>query len=1477
MVTSYKVLFLPVALILFLLSCAPAEKEQLSSLSNFAPNPLAYSLVSRAGDTIPTGEPITVKVFPPHPDSIIPPVSFPLRGVPKTYPAQTKEPDKIHPQITILPEELPTTVPGEGGFAVPSTKPIVGKILPFRFRPPTETAPFRFNDDAEVNIKYLDVEQGVSSSYVSEILEDSRSNLWVGTSGGGVMRFDGINLSVLNHEELGIYGINPILEDSKKRIWFKVSDLGAVCYDGDRFIHFGEEQGLTSNGVRSIIEDKLGRIWIGAGEGANCIEFGEDGIRGEITHFTQREGLVGIGQILDMIEDAQGNLWFAGQGGFVRYDGSQFKTISQKEGLPTPNGYRIMEDHKGQLWLGTSAGVSRLKADTFTHFTYQEGLAGPNVTDLVEDEKGRIWVSSSGGVSMYDGKRFQIYSVKDAGVRMQFVRILEDSYGNFWFGTQGKGLIRLNLKNNFQLFQQFPSGENSNIWSLMQDRRNNYWFGTGGKGIYIYDGQQFMQLSQKEGLSNDVIRTLKEDSKENIWIGTMNGLTRFTPDKTGEGGIFTQFAKAAGFNGKMVNDVMEDDKGYIWLGSDAGLTCFTENTFIDYTASELLPRISTYCIYKSRSGDLWLGTSRGAIKVEIRENAQEAEFTFFTPEVGLGLSGVRDIMEDKAGNLWFAGHEGVYYYDHNTFSKVPLKDSWWNHSYRNMGHYNSLIRDSLDRIWVSREKEISVIVPKKQEDQGLSRGVSTGFSDKFQIFDFGKEDGIRTVELYARSVLLNDQNHLWWGGIPYCIRLDLDEFKLPEEPPNVDLNHIEVRQQFVDFRALSDSVYRDTVENGKILLESFDAVVAFRNYPTTLDLPHRLNHLTFHFSAIDWADPSALKYRFKIDGGKEGWSQPQSSPRADFRNLPSGKHTLMVQAIGKAQKWSEPFRYSFRIRPPWWQSWWAYGLWLLLLSWLLYALYRFQLNRRLELAEKERLLELDQVKSRLFTNITHEFRTPLTIILGMVEQVRTRPERWLQEGSEMIKRNGRQLLHLVNQMLDLARVESATLSKNMVQANVIAYLMYLMESFQSLAKAREIQFHFIPGLPVFDMDFDPDHLLQIVSNLLSNALKFTPIGEHIYVEVEKIIRSDKPLLSIKISDTGPGMAPEQLAKVFDRFFQADTSGERKHGGAGIGLALTKELVGLHGGSIETSSQQGYGSQFTVLLPVSNQAPLENRSADELLKPQALELVTSELIVAEAAKQNNAGTLRQGTPELLIVEDNTDVVRYLETCLKDHYQLTVARDGAEGIQTAIERVPDIIISDVMMPGRSGFDLCHTLKNDERTSHIPIVLLTAKGDLDSKLVGLSRGADVYLPKPFYQKELLAHLANLITLRQKLQLHYQRALKDPGEHRVSREEDPFLKKVLELVEQHLDRSDLEISWLAEQLLVSRVQLFRKIKALTGKSPSQFIRSYRLGKARQMLRTTHDTVAEVAYKTGFSDPGYFSKTFKKEFGVSPSEIKNG
>ena len=513
-------------------------------------------------------------------------------------------------------------------------------------------------------------------------------------------------------------------------------------------------------------------------------------------------------------------------------------------------------------------------------------------------------------------------------------------------------------------------------------------------------------------------------------------------------------------------------------------------------------------------------------------------------------------------------------------------------------------------------------------------------------------------------------------------------------------------------------------------------------------------------------------------------------------------------------------------------------------------------------AEAEKYRELDAVKTRLFTNVTHEFRTPLTVILGMAQQIKTEPHVWLTEGVDAITRNGRQLLKLVNQMLDLSRLEVHSMPVHYQQGDAIAYLSYLVESFQSYAVTCGVELKLIRRPESLHMDFEPELLAKVLNNLLSNALKFTPTGGSVQVRIEQ----NADHLSLIVEDNGVGIPSEQQAHIFDRFFQTDSAAFRGAEGTGIGLALVRELVELMEGSISVRSRTNVSTVFQVLLPIRRQAPAW--SGD--LEGYAIVLEEGRLSQLDQKGVNEEAAL------VLIIEDNADVARYIAACLQRDYRILLAENGVIGVEKALASTPDMVICDVMMPEMDGYQVCKILKDDERTSHIPIVMLTAKADDLSRLEGLHHGADVYLTKPFIREELEVRLSKLIEIRHRLRekySHYPSAILESSVN-TSRE-DGFLQKLKKLVHDHLDEDGFGIAEVCQKLAISRSQLHRKVKALTGRSASHVIRSIRLHRAKELLKSSDLNITEIAYATGFQNLSYFSTSFVEEFGTTPSNLR--
>ena len=521
----------------------------------------------------------------------------------------------------------------------------------------------------------------------------------------------------------------------------------------------------------------------------------------------------------------------------------------------------------------------------------------------------------------------------------------------------------------------------------------------------------------------------------------------------------------------------------------------------------------------------------------------------------------------------------------------------------------------------------------------------------------------------------------------------------------------------------------------------------------------------------------------------------------------------------------------------------------------------------LKQAEATSLKELDEAKTKLLTNISHEFRTPLTIMLGMARLIKEHPDEWFRKGSEKIIQNGHALLHLVNDLLDMARLEAGAMTVNCLQQDIITQLRYLVGSFSSVATEKNIDLQFSPHSGEFIMDFDADKLMQIVSNLLSNALKFTPKDGKVELSTENLLSQHS--FSIRVKDNGPGIAAEHLPQIFDRFYRIENPLLQSQSGSGLGLALTRELITLMNGTVSVESEPGAGTQFTITLPVTNEAPLK----EKMTEIETLEFTDS----AERFQINKLPPDNTSAPVVLIVEDNRDLTEYLQHILATEYRVVSAADGKSGLEQAFELIPDIIVSDVMMPVMDGIALLERLKSDIRTSHIPVVMLTAKADITSRLTGLEKGADEYLAKPFHEKELRIRLRNLIDMRERMQQHFASLTPDAThlQDKSLKIENEFIRKIRAFMEENIAAEEFEIQQLCRQMAMSRAQLYRKFKALTGKSVFEYLRTLRLHKAKELLLTSTLNVTQVCFDVGFNNLSHFSRIFTEEFGRKPSDFR--
>lgn len=812
--------------------------------------------------------------------------------------------------------------------------------------------------------------------------------------------------------------------------------------------------------------------------------------------------------------------------------------------------------------------------------------------------------------------------------------------------------------------------------------------------------------------------------------------------------------------------------------------------------------------------------------------------TWFNPsDWGVSISRIMAIEEDEKGHLWLGTDNGLYKLDPD---KGIIQGYTINDGLPNK-FICGMLAESDSVLWLST-------------NNGLSR---FHISDE-TFLNFYERDGLTFNEFNRRSYFKSRDGHMYFGGLR-----GINAFY----PSKImKTYHKQIKNAQVILSALE---YIDERQDSLIRKPQI-------NHEEEIHFYHWHWSYSFEYTFTDYSNPEEVFFSYMMEGYKDSWSRPSKFNFARFNSLPPGTYFFRVKARDSQGEW-HPNELSLKVvvHPPWWASWWAYTLYIISLSIMVFGILRFYRRRlilknqlALEHEEAKRLKELDHFKSRLFTNLTHEFRTPLTVILGMIRQIRESPKQYLDQGTEVIERNGRNLLQLINQLLDLSRLENNAFQLQLQQGDIISFLRYLTESFQTFANGQNLSLRFFTTEKEVIMDYDPEQVKQILTNLLSNAIKFTPSGGEVSLHVQVANKA----LEIEVRDTGIGIAGENLHHVFDRFFQVDSVMTRQGEGTGIGLAHSKELVCLMGGEISVTSEIGKGSCFWIKLPIRRKAPVKEPGSMPQMVP--IPIPPASLQPAFIAEQNPASS---SLPQLLIIEDNPDVVTYLKSCLEQAYQLDIGYNGKIGIEKALEHIPDLIISDVMMPEKDGFEVCDTLKNDMRTSHIPIILLTAKADAASKLAGLKRGADVYLAKPFDKEELLVRIDMMLAQQERIKQFFLqgKTADNPEIEAELQPENAFLQQINEIIAENYHEESFGLPDLCRRIAMSRSQLFRKMKALIDTSPSEYIRKYRLARARDLLLAGEHNVSEVCYATGFKNLAHFSKSFQEEFGNSPSEFR--
>ena len=1337
----------------------------------------------------------------------------------------------------------------------------------------------------------LNVNNGLSNNQVTCFLRDSRGFIWIGTT-SGLNRYDGYSSRVFRNDlrdtaSISNSFISSLSEDPEGRIWINsvnsVSSINIYNPDTESFSLNAASiltgYGIPAGIIANIVKDSKGNFWFVHTAGLYKYVPAEKKSY-QVDYAPQDSARFSAFSVSDFAEDHRGDFWLILKNGLLlKLAGDSLKVVYQNDFLYNRMNrqeyeYRIMVDNDNDVWIHLNTanqGVFWFNArdTTVLPVNVNSGTLRLNtniVRGVVQDNNGLIWVGTDhGGVNLIDKKamtaRYLFNNPEDEKSLSQnsISTLYKDRTGIIWAGTfkQGACYYHENIV-RFPLYRHdafdAASLDFDDINRFIEDEKGNIWIGTNGGGLIYFDRarETFRRYRHDprdpNSISSDVIVSLCIDHENTLWIGTYyGGLNSF------DGRTFKRYRHNPRDKRSLADDnvweIFEDDQHNLWIGTMyAGLELFNPKTgtFTHYRAGESNSVHTNYIsvITQDRQGNLWIGTGWG-IDVFEKESRRFVHYVNQnnSPQ-NLSNNSILSILEDTRGQIWVGTQEGLNLFDREkkTFRAFREEDGLPHNAVLD------ILEDGLGNLWMSTPNGLSNLVV--EEGKG-------GFIYHFKNYD--EADGLQGKQFNENAAIKTSRGELVFGGAHGFNIFKPETIRMNTQKPEIILTDIQVFNKSI---GIGEKI------NGHVILEK--SINATRS----ITLRHIENVFSIEFASLNYFHPEKSLYKYKLEGFNHDWVTTDGrSRKVTYTNLDPGEYTFRVLASNNDGVWNEEgVSLNITVLPPFWKTRWAMLLYILfILSALLVTRKLIQQRERMKFAieqerqEAQRMHDLDMMKIRFFTNVSHEFRTPLTLILTPIEKLLKNAKDTEQGGQfQLIQRNAKRLLNLVNQLLDFRKLEVQEIKLSPSEGDIIKFIRETVFSFSDLSEKKDIKLNFQSSLDSFETLFDADKLEKILFNLLSNAFKFTPEHGSVSVTVDRSVREQEPWLEIRVKDSGIGIPADKQDKIFERFFQHDLPRTVVNQGSGIGLSITKEFVRVHGGSITVESEVGKGSCFTVLIPLKDVGSQTEVAPDQ---PE-----TDHAIIQEAAPGHDV-VHGNKLPVLLLVEDNEDFRFYLKDNLKLHYAIVEAKHGKEAWSRMLSTLPDLVVSDIMMPQMNGIELCKKIKSDPRVSHVPVILLTARTAEEQKLEGFESGADDYITKPFNFEILQSRIKNLIHQRELFHKDFRKQFEvKASDMQITSLDEKLIQNAILRVEQHISDPDFSVEDLSRELGMSRVHLYKKLLALTGKSPLEFIRTIRLQQAAQLLEKSQLTVSEVAYKVGFNNPKYFTKYFKEEYRILPS-----
>lgn len=1336
---------------------------------------------------------------------------------------------------------------------------------------------FIFAQAQQYDIKTLGMEQGISNNYVVSITQDKKGFIWFATE-SGLNKFDGNRFEIYkkNKKEISDYNnINSISGNELNKvyadkfddiIWIATQREGLNAFDckSETFKYYkydpNNDNSIITNDITDISNSADGNLWISTyhkgveyfdKKSQTFVHYNKSTIPG-----MKNENLWAVK------EDNKGLLYMGHVWSGLSILSLKDKKIknfrhdpNDKESLPGDEVRVIFIDKNDNIWIGTNNGLALFNAEKGSFVVFKNDPLNDNsllsnyIFTINQLSDGRLWIGTeNGGVSILDFQQSMFLSPQHIsftnitlnddgkGLSNQTIRsIHQDTFNNIWLATYGGGVNFINSHPPYfstWTYSSIPKLKNSLnnrvAWGICADDQDHLWIGTDGGGINLFVNGERTKIIEKgaNSITDNAILAAIRDSDNNLWFGTFNGGVNIYNSQHNLISKLQLDDKSTD-----IRCFYEDDKKDMWIGSNNGIYVYnmiTKRRDGYSRENSELPNNLVRAICKDERDRLWIGFFGEGLA--ILDKDMKMVKTFKT-DTDFPSNTVDHIYRDKKGQIWVATGEGLVCF------KSPDEDDQYTVYDNNNGLVNTCIRaiteDNQGNIWIS-----------------TNGGISRFISDQNKFFNYNQHDGIPLGDFMSGSVTKDSKGIIFFGsqnGVCYF------------DPKMIPMNIALPPTIITEFKFYSNQI---SASNNEINIP----IIA-----NNLNLDYNQNTFKISFNVLDYSLSHLVDYTYMLKGLENIWYNIQGENSVTFRNVPPGSYELLIKSRVKNQEWSEEITsLKIVIDPPVWLTWWAkvfYTAAILLVIFFGFRFYKRKLDLEnslmLEKKNHSQEQELNNERLRFFTNVAHELRTPLTLILGPLEDLHSDPSLAYKHSSKIsvILRSATRLLSLINQILEFRKTETQNKKLCVHRADLAQLIQEVGLKYKELNINKRVSFDIIIETEKVNIYFDPDIITIILDNLLSNAFKYTKKG-NITLKLRDVQNKGINYTEVEISDTGIGIPAESLSKIFDRYYQAER--DMLVSGTGIGLALVQNLVSIHQGYIDVDSKQGEGTVFRFGILSDN------------TYPNALHADSESSPIIEDAENNENWESKDNKPIILLVEDNEDIREYISISLSEHYKMYTAENGKKGLEAAFARIPDIIISDIMMPEMDGFELSKNLKEDVRTSHIPIILLTAKDTIQDRTEGYDIGVESYITKPFSANLLQSRIANLLESRKKIAELVNKNTVNKNAiiiDSLSKLDNEFIEKVTSIIEQNLDSDKIDVAFIADKMNMSHSTLYRKVKALAGMTANEFIRKVRIRNAEQLLLTGKYTISEISYMVGINSITYFRQCFKDEYGLAPSE----